>query len=79
VVGVSVPAASREAASKESREAVELLERLRLKLFDPPPATPEAEAVALLLYLGLPAKAIFGRVIEDLGAVGGVELGTVHL
>jgi len=64
---VSVPAASREAASKESREAVELLERLRLKLFDPPPATPEAEAAALLLYLGLPAKAIFGRVIEDLG------------
>jgi hypothetical protein len=67
VVGVSVPAASREAASKKSREAVELLERLRLKLFDPPPATPEAEAAALLLYLGLPAKAIFGRVIEDLG------------
>jgi hypothetical protein len=67
VVGVSVPAASREATSKEPREAAELLERLRLKLFDPPPATPEAEAAALLLYLGLPAKAIFGRVIEDLG------------
>jgi len=39
-----------------------LLHKLRLRLLDPPPATPEAEAAATLLYLGLPAKAILGRV-----------------
>jgi hypothetical protein len=51
-----------------SKEAAELLSRLRARLLDPPPSTPEGEAAALLLYLGLPATAIFGRVIEDMGS-----------
>jgi len=51
-----------------SKEAAELLNRLRARLLDPPPSTPEGEAAALLLYLGLPATAIFGRVIEDMGS-----------
>jgi hypothetical protein len=43
-----------------AREAEVLLRQLREKLLDPPPATPEGEAAALLLYLGLPTTAIFG-------------------
>jgi hypothetical protein len=57
----------RPPASKESKEAAELLNRLRARLLDPPPSTPEGEAAALLLYLGLPATAIFGRAVEDMG------------
>ena len=41
-------------------EAEAILRRLREKLLDPPPATPEGEAAALLLYLGLPTTAVFG-------------------
>jgi hypothetical protein len=43
-----------------AREAEVLLRQLREKLLDPPPATPEGEAAALLLYLGLPTTAILG-------------------
>ena len=43
-----------------AREAEAILRQLREKLLDPPPATPEGEAAALLLYLGLPTTAIFG-------------------
>jgi len=43
-----------------TKEAEAILRQLREKLLDPPPATPEGEAAALLLYLGLPTTAIFG-------------------
>ena len=43
-----------------ARETETLLRRLREKLLDPPPPTPEGEAAALLLYLGLPTTAVFG-------------------
>jgi len=43
-----------------AREAELILRQLREKLLDPPPATPEGEAAALLLYLGLPTTAVFG-------------------
>ena len=43
-----------------AREAEAILRQLREKLLDPPPPTPEGEAAALLVYLGLPTTAIFG-------------------
>jgi hypothetical protein len=43
-----------------AREAETILRQLKEKLLDPPPATPEGEAAALLLFLGLPTTAVFG-------------------
>ena len=43
-----------------TREAETILRKLKEKLLDPPPATPEGETAALLLFLGLPTTAVFG-------------------
>lgn len=48
------------ASPQAAREAEALLRQLRERLLDPPPPTPEGEAAALLLYLGLPTTAVFG-------------------
>jgi len=58
--------------SGTQERARELLQRLKQRLFNPPPATPEAEAAALLLYLGLPAKAIHGHAEEAANGSGWV-------